>query len=294
MKKLLAKLTALAFTAVMTSSLTANADDLPTFYFTPRAETDSDGTLVISRQQLADGLTVTTDIFVDDPSKTCWSLDPKWKCSTPFIQMTNIVNPQKPYVPYAYAEEKDGELTTIRHHVTVGQDTDCNTMYFVCDLGTLYTDGSPLTPYGENTYDYALTNFDLVFDRNIPYGEYDVYFLEKAEDYPQQRYTTVAMRTSEGSNIIVPNVRNLHIKITGANKGDVNNDGLVDANDASLILSAYSLISTGSDSGLNDDESYAADVNSDNIIDSNDASAVLAYYSYAATGGELSLEDYIK
>lgn len=294
MKKLLTKLSAVLLVTAMTSAFSANADYMPTVYFTPRAETDSDGTLVISREQLKDGLTVTADVFIDDQSKTCWSVDPKWKCSASFIRLDNVVDPQVPYIPYAYAETKNGELGRIRHYTNCGQDEELNTMFFVCDLGTTYKDYSPLTPYGENTSDYALTSFDMIFDKNTPYGEYDVCFLTQSEDYADQRYSTVSMRTGEESLTAVPNVKNLHIKVTGANKGDINNDGLIDANDASLALSAFSLISTGQDSGLNDDEFFAGDVNSDNAVDSTDASLILSYYSHIATGGTMSIEDYIK
>ncbi len=294
MKKFLSGLSAMVLTTAMTSSFITNADYIPTLYFRPQAETDADGTLVISREELANGLTITTDVFIDDQSKTCWSVDPKWKCPTSFIKLDNVIDPQVPYIPYAYAEEKDGKLTTIRHYTFCGKDEKLNTMFFTCDLGIMYKDNSPLTPYGENTTDYALTSFDMVFSRNIPYGEYDVYFLTESEDYDDQRWSTVSMRTGEASVTTIPNVENLHIKITGANKGDINNDGLIDASDASAVLTAYSLTSTGADSGLNDDEFYAGDANSDGAVDASDASLILAYYSYMATGGESSLEDYIK
>lgn len=293
MKKLLAKLSAVILITAMTSALTANADYIPTLYFTPHAETDSDGTIVISREELANGLTITTDVFIDDQSKTCWSVDPKWKCPTSFIKLDNVIDPQVPYIPYAYAEEKNGELATLRHYTACGKDEKLNTMFFTCDLGTTYKDYSPLTPYGENTTDYALTSFDMIFNRNIPYGEYDVYFLTQAEDYDDQRYSNVSMRTGEESLTTVPDVRNLHIKITGANKGDINNNGLIDANDASLALAAYSLSSTGMGHGLSDDEFFAGDIDSNGIVNSDDASNILAYYSYAATGGEMSITDYI-
>ncbi|MDE7364615.1 MAG: hypothetical protein K2N27_07005 [Ruminococcus sp.] len=294
MKKILATLSAVALMTATTSAFTANADYIPTVYFTPQAETDSEGTLIISREELAKGLTVTTDVFIDDTSKTCWSVDPKWKCASKFIKLDNVIDPQVPYIPYAYAEEKDGELKRIRHSTACGKDEELNTMFFVCDLGTLYTDNSPLTPYGDNTNDYALTSFDMIFNKNIPYGEYDVYFLTQSEDYTDQRYSTVSMRTGDESVTSIPNVKNLHIKITGANKGDINNDGFIDAKDATIALDAFSAVSTGEDSGLNDDEFFAGDVNSDDIIDSNDASAILGYYSYLSTSeGELSIEDYM-
>ncbi len=292
-KRLFTSLSTAVLMTAMTSAFTSNADYTPTVYFTPRAETDSDGTLVISRQQLSGGLTITTDVFVEDTSKTCWSVDPKWKCPSSFITLDNVIDPQVPYIPYAYAEEKNGELGRIRHYTFCGQDKQLNTMFFACDLGTIYEDNSPLTPYGENTNDYALTSFDMVFNPNTPYGEYDVYFLTQPEDYDDQRYSTVSMRTGDGSLTVVPNVKNLHIKVTGANKGDVNNDGLIDANDATLVLVAYSLGATGYDTGLNDDELFAADVDSSGIADSAGASIILAYYSHASTGGNLSIEEFM-
>lgn len=295
MKKFLSKLSAVILMTAMTSSLTANAEYIPTMYFTPRAETDADGTLVIDRSQLKNGLTITTDIFIDDTSKTCWSVEPKWKCPTPFIELDNVINPQDPYIPYAYAEEKDGKLAGIRHYTSCGKDAELNTMFFTCDLGTLYIDGSPLTPYGESTTDYALTSFDMIFNRNIPYGEYDIYFLTKSEDYNDQHYSLVYMRNDEGSIKEIPNVQNLHIKINGANKGDINNDGLIDSNDATLALTAYGLTSTGKDNELNEDEFFAGDVDSNNAVDSSDASIILAYYSYLSTSdGELNIEDYME
>ncbi len=68
--------------------------------------------------------------------------------------------------------------------------------------------------------------------------------------------------------------------------GDVNEDGFVDSGDASLILSEYALLSTGSDSSFTEAQRAAADVNSDDVIDSSDASSILAYYAMASTATE--------
>lgn len=293
MKKLLTKLTAIAMLTAMTSSLTSNADYIPTVYFTPRAETDSNGTIVVTREQLADGLTITADVFIDDQSKSCWSVDPKWKSSSEFIRLANIVDPQDPCIPYAYAEEKDGELKRIKHNTAVGINEKYNTMFFTCDFGL--TISSKLVPYGENTNDYPLTCFDMVFSRNTPYGEYDVYFLTAPEDEPDQQYSNVYMKLENGGNspAIVPEARNMHIKVTGANKGDVNNDGMIDANDAAEILADYSRTSTGNESSFDENQFYAADTDGNGIADSNDASIILGYYSYTSTGGELSLSEFV-
>lgn len=69
--------------------------------------------------------------------------------------------------------------------------------------------------------------------------------------------------------------------------GDVNDDGLVDASDASEILVEYANTSTGGDSTFTGELFRTADVNFDGFVDSNDASGVLRYYAYVQTGGEL-------
>lgn len=76
--------------------------------------------------------------------------------------------------------------------------------------------------------------------------------------------------------------------------GDVNGDCSIDSSDASMILEAYALVSTGSEDGLTDEQKAAADVNNDVIIDASDASAILAYYAYIQTGGMGTLEEYLE
>ncbi|MDE6780770.1 MAG: hypothetical protein K2J40_04840 [Ruminococcus sp.] len=70
--------------------------------------------------------------------------------------------------------------------------------------------------------------------------------------------------------------------------GDLNNDGFIDAVDASAILAAYCLLSTKNTSGLTEIQQSVADVNGDGQINSVDASMVLQYYSYIST------EEYIE
>ena len=76
--------------------------------------------------------------------------------------------------------------------------------------------------------------------------------------------------------------------------GDVNNDDLIDANDASAILKAYTKISNSLDSGLSPSQTVAADINMDSHVDSIDASGILSYYSYISTNGTLSIEEFMK
>ncbi len=77
--------------------------------------------------------------------------------------------------------------------------------------------------------------------------------------------------------------------------GDVNNDGLINAVDASTVLTYYAMISTNKDGGFDDNQKAAADVNHDGLINAVDASCILAYYAYTSTTKEdiLSLIEFI-
>ena len=65
--------------------------------------------------------------------------------------------------------------------------------------------------------------------------------------------------------------------------GDVNEDGKVDAKDASMVLVAYVKSSTGAEHGLSEAQAKAANVNGDALIDAKDASFILSYYAMAST-----------
>lgn len=76
--------------------------------------------------------------------------------------------------------------------------------------------------------------------------------------------------------------------------GDPNSDGKIDANDATLVLVNYSLLSTGGAILLTDAQQKAADVNEDSKIDASDATMILKYYSYLSTGGELAIKEFMQ
>lgn len=78
--------------------------------------------------------------------------------------------------------------------------------------------------------------------------------------------------------------------------GDVNEDGKIDAKDASAILAAYSLMSIGEESGMTSRQYNYSDVNSDEKVDAKDSSVILSYYSFISTTSDEvpSIEDFIK
>ena len=80
------------------------------------------------------------------------------------------------------------------------------------------------------------------------------------------------------------------------NLGDVNNDGMINAVDASSVLAYYAVISTNQKGNYSDAQKLAADVNNDGMINAVDASIILSYYAYTSTAGDkvLSFEEYLK
>lgn len=65
---------------------------------------------------------------------------------------------------------------------------------------------------------------------------------------------------------------------------DINGDGYVNSIDVSMILAAYSAISTGQDPGLTDAQLKACDADMDGKITSADASLVADFYAKLSTG----------
>ena len=75
--------------------------------------------------------------------------------------------------------------------------------------------------------------------------------------------------------------------------GEANDDGTIDASDASEILSMYTK-NTLNKTTPSSTELSRCDVNGDGKINSVDASYVLAYYAYKQTSGKDSFADYMK
>lgn len=78
--------------------------------------------------------------------------------------------------------------------------------------------------------------------------------------------------------------------------GDINNDGAVDSDDASMVLREYASLQASGKNIFTAVQSKAADVNKDGAVDADDASTILKYYSYqsATAGTILDIEEWIK
>ena len=93
---------------------------------------------------------------------------------------------------------------------------------------------------------------------------------------PPQTYVTAASLTVQQST------------------GDVDYDGMINAVDASVILSYYAGLSTGKDRGFSAVQKQTADVNRDGVIDAVDASYILSFYAFLSTHTEtLNMDEFI-
>ena len=78
--------------------------------------------------------------------------------------------------------------------------------------------------------------------------------------------------------------------------GDVNNDRMINAVDASEVLTYYAMTSTNKNGDLDANQKLAADVDRNGSINAVDASNILSYYAYVSTTKEtpMSMEEFIK
>lgn len=78
--------------------------------------------------------------------------------------------------------------------------------------------------------------------------------------------------------------------------GDVDGNGLIDARDASAVLTEYAKLSTEKGGSFSSEEVKAADVDKNGLVDARDASSILGYYAYTSTTSTnecKSLEDFL-
>ncbi len=75
--------------------------------------------------------------------------------------------------------------------------------------------------------------------------------------------------------------------------GDVNLDGSIDANDATILLIAAAKAGAGLGSGLSDEQIAVADLNADGAYDANDATLILQYAALAGAGTAGTIEEFL-
>lgn len=239
-----------------------------------------DGTVYINNQTLNGDDSIRINIYIRDDSKSCWTIAPKIK-SNQNIKFNE------------HASESENIPYSSEHEFIESLDEEYNTINITFKT-PMFSTGTKLEVTSENTDDYPIAYFNASINPEISAGSYQIYFLTEPEDYSDQRTTSISFRYDNGqSATFTPETENLNIIVSDRPFGDVNNDGIIDAVDASSILAEYASLSTEQGSTFSSEEYYSANINMDEFIDAVDATALLGYYAYTSTGGELSLTEYL-
>lgn len=317
MKKFISIIAAGVMASAMMSSISAAYADVdpltycPSFRFGSADESftvGSDGVLEFDRALLKNGnYTLKLAVYIHDDSLKVWDIRSKWVCYDEHIHLTDLVDPKHPLIPYAYAEaDSAGNLINNDYETMIYSNPDKNTMAMTCTYSSS-NDSTPLKPYGEATDSYPLTYFSAVIDKDTPAGDYTIEFrTEPKSEYPD--IINVNLRTENGPRVVYPdssNLQNLTISIKDKpgttlpdddfyELGDVDQNGTIDASDATLTLQTYSEYSTNQPVSISSAQLKAADTNQDGKIDSSDGTNILSYYSFLSTGGNSTFTEFMK
>jgi len=152
----------------------------------------------------------------------------------------------------------------------------------------------PLTLVGENSDDYPLAAFSATVDSDTPAGRYSVEFMSGEYGaqceilYKYGRLDTSFKEFFPAGEYAKP----INISVSDRMLGDIDNDGKITGSDATMILSAYTNISSSGESKLTKEQEIAADIDADGIITGSDATLLLRYYTALSSGEERSVYDY--
>ena len=300
MKKVVSIISALALTVGMAASLSANAADsaAPIVSFSAKAQADkgvellAGGDVVYVNKKAADanGAVVSSEVYLSDSNAAAGWVCVRWACEKQGLTLQNIKEPAtKPYKSYTN--------DTIVSEKTKSDGVKVLSALY-CD-DKVPTDGKlkPLQLTGEKSNSYPLATFDAAVDKSAA-GSYDITVYNK-----NQSFTYVTYRTGDNPEYAPDNekykliCKDLRVNVSDRLLGDVNNDGKINAVDASEILSAYANIATSRPVGLSDEALAAADVNGDRSVNAVDASNVLSFYAYQSTSNadkSKTLNNYIQ
>lgn len=289
MKKIISIISAAVLASGISTALTAGAKEIPTdyspsFYF--KAE-DGKGTEVLAygavfvntKEASSDGAVIPCSLYIKDDQKLAGTVIAKWQAEKKGIALKNLDNPIKKFGKTPYED-----FNEIPDKILSKEFTDLNMLAVA--YSTYAADPMKLT--GETSEAYPLACFDAALAKDAAYGSYDINIINKDE------FTSTVSPRYEDASIILKvdmskNSKTLRVNVSDRKLGDINNDGFIDAVDASAILREYAKISSKQDSSMKAEQSAAADVNGDLFIDAVDASKVLGFYAHIS--GSSSKDD---
>ncbi|MBQ8926645.1 MAG: hypothetical protein IJ055_00030 [Oscillospiraceae bacterium] len=215
----------------------------------------------------------TTAAFTDIPYTMTVQLDAQAACEHEYNET------QADADPLAVGESIEGALQQAR-------DVDCYKIRIRRSgkLDVHFSIDAP-DPYKTGSYwEVCLLGADGTLLTSVPgYLMYDGTDLETWDCVPGNYYLTVrttALNRYSGQAYTLT-TSYLEDPYT---LGDVNEDGSINANDASKVLLAAARIGAKKESGLTDLQTYAADVDCNGTVNANDASRILLYAALWGAG----------
>lgn len=211
----------------------------------------------------------------------------------------NAFAEETPVFPYFNENDVNGRVTVTlpeglaaKVSITFDSPEGKAEPYYLTDLAENTSATFDIEGRDYDLYDYRIYNL-TVAPEGLSVAPYTVSFTvpdgdDNPDSFKEYKYTflvddIVSEKDWEASLEDGEHTITYHLK--SFTLGDVNEDGKVDAKDASRVLVYYSAASTGADDGLSESQKQAANVNGDKLIDAKDASRILMYYSVISTGG---------
>lgn len=113
----------------------------------------------------------------------------------------------------------------------------------------------------------------------------------KIDDFDDAQITT---SKTDNLEIDIIDIESIDKSNNSRKIGDVNADGIIDAIDASAVLSHYAMTSSNKDGLFDEQQLKSADVNSNGIVDAVDASIIISYYAHSSIdkNESISIEEF--
>ena len=264
-----------------------DADYQPSLYFksieTDEAQVLKNGTVYVNSSLLTgENNSFNAEVYIDDDQKQAGHIITKWKCESEYIALGNLTSPIELYGKAPY--DIDVSEIYITDHPELNKQ-------FVSYSNLTY---APFALTGENSDDYPLAGFSATVDSETPAGRYAIEFMS-GESGAQCEILYKYGRLDTSFKEFFPTgdyAKPMNINVSDRMLGDIDNDGKITGSDATMILAAYTSLSSNGDTNLTKEQEIAADIDADGIITGSDATLLLSYYTALSSGEKLSVYDY--
>lgn len=248
------------------------------------------GTVYINTKNLTEENSIRVNVYIRDDSKSCWTVSPKIKSAEMCIKFN-----EKAIDPAEVGENSPYDSSEYGFYNTIDAEYNTLNMSFTAPMSDMLSGNIKRLPLtSDATDDYPLAYFNASVDSDIPSGNYRIYFLTEPEDDENQRTTQVSLLDDNGDSVtVIPEVKEQKIVVSDRMLGDVNDDGFIDAVDATAIRIEYAKISAYKESDFETSQIISADVNNDGYFDSVDATIISKYYAYISAHDDIGFVEYL-